>query len=61
MAKSETVVSESVTRKEFKYSKGGVSLNFSLRVDNSSELRPFRELLEKALVDVINQVSEMKN
>ena len=60
MAKSD-LVSESITRKEFKYSKDGVSLSFSLRVDNSSELRPFRECLEKALVDVINQISEMKN
>jgi hypothetical protein len=60
-AKSEQVVSNSVQRKEFSYSVGGVQLSFTLRVDNSSELRPFLKLLEKATTDVVAEIGNLKN
>ena len=50
-----------ITRKEFSYSKKGVNLNFTLRVDNSSELKPFKSLLEEAVKDIDEILKGMKN
>lgn len=50
-----------ITRKEFSYSKKGVTLNFTLRVDNSSELKPFKSCLEEATQDINEILKGMKN
>jgi len=50
--KPEGVVKNSVQRKEFSYSFGGTQLSFTLRVDNTSELRPFLKLLQTAVEEV---------
>lgn len=44
--------------KQFDYSKGDVSLKFSLRIDIKSQLRDFKELLGKALIDVNYELSD---
>lgn len=41
-----------MTSKQYRYNKGAVNLNFSLRSDIKSEMRDFIELLKKATVEV---------
>lgn len=38
--------------KSYKFSKGNINLNFSLRLDTKSELKDFLELLETAIQEV---------
>lgn len=61
MAKEPAIVKTHVQKKDFSYTKGNVQLSFTLRVDNSSELRPFRDLLAEALKDVDEVVATLKN
>lgn len=61
MAKKEEVVKTSVQRKEFSYSFGGTTLSFTLRVDNTSELRPFLKLLQIAVVEITAEIEKLKN
>lgn len=44
------------TTKQFDYSKGDVSLKFGLRIDIKDQLRDFKELLEKALQDLDEEI-----
>ena len=55
------VVKNSIQRKEFSYSFEGTQLNFTLRVDNSSELRPFLRLLQSAVEEVTVEIGNLKN
>lgn len=48
-------------RQEFVYTKKGVTLRFTLRTDNSSELRPFRECMAEAIVDLDKIIKSLKN
>jgi soluble cytochrome b562 len=50
-----------IERKEFSYRKDSAQLNFTLRTDNSSELRDFRECLAEAIKDIDEIIKEMKN
>lgn len=50
-----------VTRKEFSYIKDKVELKFTLRIDNSSELRPFKECLQEATKDIDEILEGIKN
>lgn len=50
-----------VTRKEFSYIKDKVELKFTLRIDNSSELRPFKECLQEAIKDIDEILEGIKN
>ena len=50
-----------VDRKDFSYAQKGASLKFNLRVDNSSELRPFKSCLEEAIKDIDKILEGMKN
>lgn len=50
-----------VSRQEFIYSKKGVKLSFTLRTDNSSELRPFKECMEEAIIDLEKIIKGLKN
>lgn len=45
-----------LTSREFRYSKGTTNLKFSLNLDNKTEMKEFRELLEKALTDVSEEI-----
>ena len=45
-------------KKQFNYSKGDVQLKFTLRVDISSELKTFKELLEKAIEDISEELNK---
>jgi len=55
-------VIKSITgRKDFSYSKKGVDLKFSLRTDNTSELKPFKSCLEAAVKDIEEILEGMKN
>ena len=44
------------TSKQFDYAQGDVSLKFVLRTDIKSQLKDFKPLLEKALVDVSEEL-----
>ena len=46
----------SVTRKDFNYSKGECSLRFSLRTDIKSELKDFLELLKVAQIEIEKEI-----
>lgn len=59
--KKELMTKSSRIDKNFKYQKNEVTLDFTLRIDNSSQLRDFKECLEAAIVDIDELVSGMKN
>ncbi len=61
MAKKSEMQKSEVSRKEFGFTKDGVQLNFTLRVDNTSELRPFKECLSAALESVDQEIAKLKN
>lgn len=61
MSKKEITTKEITTSKQFSYSKKDISLDFNLKVDNSSELRDFRDILTQALKDVNEEIDKMKN
>ncbi len=44
--------SETIQRKEYVYTLGTVQLKFTLRTDVKAELKAWKELMEKAMVDV---------
>mgnify|MGYP001582944172 CR=1 FL=1 len=48
-------------KKEFSYKNGPCSLAFTLRVDNTSELRDFRSCLEAAMSDIDDLLKGRKN
>ena len=50
-----------ITRKEFSYSKKGTNLNFNLRVDNSSELKAFKDCMIEAIRDIDELLKGRKN
>jgi hypothetical protein len=51
----------SVTRKQFDYKIGNVTLNFSLRNDVKQELRAFQEILTAAQKDVQDEINKIGN
>ena len=61
MAKADLITKSLIARKEFSYSKKGTTLNFTLRVDNSSELKSFKSCLEEAIKDIDEILKGMKN
>ena len=44
------------TSKTFDYARGEVALKFTLNTDKKNELRDFKELLEKAVADVSEEL-----
>jgi hypothetical protein len=50
-----------IDRKDFSYIKGPSSLKFNLRIDNSSELKPFKSCLEEAIKDIDEILKGMRN
>ncbi len=48
-------------KKEFSYKNGVCNLSFTLRVDNSSELKDFRACLDTAIKDIDEILKGMKN
>lgn len=60
MAKRELTKTASV-QKQFSYTKGDCTLPFMLSLDDSSELRDFRDILKAALADVEETLKGMKN
>ncbi len=61
MAEKNVLTKIITNNKDFSYSKKDVNLKFSLRVDNSSQLRPFRECLEEAIKDIDEILKGIKN
>ena len=59
--KPEVIVKNSIQRKDFSYTLNETNLNFSLRVDNTSELRPFLRLLQTAVEEVEEEIKKLKN
>ena len=56
-------ITTSVTRKEYINSIGGdqgVTLRFTLRTDNTDELIPFLELLQRAEIEVIKDIKAIQ-
>lgn len=50
------VKKETVAKKTFSYSKGKVSLTFTLRNDTVTELKDFLGILKVAQEDVVNEL-----
>lgn len=50
------VKTENVTNKTFSYSKGKVTLNFTLRTDVKGELKDFLELLKVAQKEIETEI-----
>jgi hypothetical protein len=59
--KKDFIVKSTIERKTFEYTKGPVNLSFTLRTDNTSELKPWLECLEEAEKDVRELLALMKN
>lgn len=55
------LVKNIISKKEFSFSKGNCTLSFTLRVDNSSELKDFKSCLEEAIKDIEEILKGMKN
>ena len=49
---------ETVDTRQFSYSKNKVNLSFTLRTDVKSELKDFRDLLEKAIEDINKELKK---
>lgn len=47
-----------IVNKEFNYSKGDVSLRFTLRIDIKGQLKDFKECLEQALENVKEEIEK---
>ena len=47
-----------LSSREFRYQKGTTNLKFSLNLDNKTEMKEFKELLEKALKDVEEEINK---
>lgn len=59
--KKDSLTKSLISRKEFRYSKKGINLNFTLRTDNSSELKPFKDCLREAISDIDELLKGMEN
>jgi hypothetical protein len=60
MDKKKILQRDQTESKTFTYSKGGVVLNFTLRVDIKQEMKDFIECLEAATLDVKKVLEEKK-
>lgn len=49
-----------IQRKQFDYTLGPINLNFTLRTDVKSELKAFRELMERATKDIDAELETIK-
>ena len=56
MFKKKQLQSSNETKKTFNFSKGSVSLSFTLRVDIKTELKDFLELLKASQLEIENQL-----
>lgn len=52
MFKFSKIKTDHIERKTFNYEKNGVRLDFTLRTDIKTEMRVFKELLEKAIKEI---------
>jgi hypothetical protein len=52
-----TVKKDNSVVKAYKFTKGNINLNFSLRLDTKSELRDFLELLKVAVLEVESDIN----
>lgn len=59
--KIKSIITKITTKKDFSYTKETCSLNFTLNIDNSSELRDFRSCLIAATKDIDKILEGMKN
>ena len=58
MSGNKEIKTNNTTTKNFSYSKGEVSLSFSLRLDHERQLEDFKEILEVALKEVTEDISK---
>lgn len=56
--KKTTIQNNSTTSKNFSYTKGETSLNFTLRTDTKTQLKDFSELLKVAILEVDNEINK---
>ena len=61
MSKKNVLIKSFVERREFSYKQDNVALTFSLRVDNSHELRNFRLCLQEAINDIDDMLKNRKD
>ncbi len=61
MAKKDLVIqSDNKQNKVFSYTVGNTQLGFTLRTDIKGELKNFRSLLERAIVDIDKELEGLK-
>lgn len=58
--KVDPIINNSTLNKTFSFSKEGVNLSFTLRVDIDKELVAFKELLEVATLSVTTEILNLK-
>lgn len=58
--KKTIIQTNNTTNKNFFYSKGRVSLNFTLRNDIKQDLKDFLELLQRSVQDVESEIKNIK-
>lgn len=54
------MTTETVQRKEYVYALGGVQLKFTLRTDVKTELKAWKELMERAAIDIDADLAALK-
>lgn len=52
---------KNTTSKSFSYSKGKVSLDFTLRTDMKQEIKDFLEILQRSIDDVKEEITNIKD
>lgn len=57
----DVLIKTTAVNKNFNYQKNAVTLGFTLRIDNSSELRDFKACMQEAIKDIDELLKEMKN
>jgi hypothetical protein len=52
------IQNNTITQKNFSFSKGNVSLGFNLRIDTKQDLKDFSELLKVALLEIDKEINK---
>ena len=58
MSNKKLLIKNHIENKSFNFSKGSVSLDFTLRTDIKSQLQDFKEILQQAIFDVDKEINK---
>ena len=59
MNKKQLMSVNNIQRKEFNYVLGNIKLNFTLRTDVKAEMKGFKELMERAIKDLDEELAKV--